>query len=62
MLVAMVLIIQVVNSISSSCGSSKILTWAGKHKSGVGVPGPVNTNWRQGPVNTNLEPGPVNTY
>ena len=36
-LVAVILIVLVVNSISSSCGSSKILTWAGKYKSGVGV-------------------------
>ena len=34
-LVAVILIVLVVNSISSSCGSSKILTWTGKYKSGV---------------------------
>ena len=37
MLVAMISIVLVVNSISSSCGSSKILTWTGKYKSGVGA-------------------------
>ena len=36
-LVAVILIVLVVNSISSSCGSSKILTWTGKYKSGVGA-------------------------
>ena len=34
-LVAVILIALVVNSISSSCGSSKILIWTGKYKSGV---------------------------
>ena len=34
-LVAVILIVLVVNSISSSCGSSKILTWTGKYKSGA---------------------------
>ena len=33
----MILIVLVVNSISSSCGSSKILTWTGKYKSGLGA-------------------------
>ena len=37
MLVTMISIVLVVNSISSSCGSSKILTWTGKYKSGVGA-------------------------
>ena len=37
MLVAVILIVLVVNTISSSCGSSKILTWTGKYKSGVGA-------------------------
>ena len=32
MLVAVTLIVLVVNSTSSSCGSSKILTWTGKYK------------------------------
>ena len=36
-LVAVILIVLVVNSISSSCGSRKILTWTGKCKSGVGA-------------------------
>ena len=36
-LVAVILIVLVVNSISSSCDSSKILTWAGKYKLGVGA-------------------------
>ena len=36
-LVAVILILLVVNCISSSCGSSKILTWTGKYKSGVGA-------------------------
>ena len=36
-LVAVILIVPVVNSISSSCGSSKILTWTGNYKSGVGA-------------------------
>ena len=36
-LVAVILMILVVNSINSSCGSSKILTWTGKYKSGVGA-------------------------
>ena len=36
-LVAVMLIVLVVNSISSSCGSSKIFTWTGKYKSGVGA-------------------------
>ena len=36
-LVAVILIELVVNSISSSCSSSKILTWTGKYKSGVGA-------------------------
>ena len=35
-LVAMISIVLVVNSISSSCGSSKILTWTSKYKLGVG--------------------------
>ena len=35
-LVALILIVLLVNSISSNCGSSKILTWTGKYKSGVG--------------------------
>ena len=35
MLVAVILIVLVVNS--SSCDSSKILTWTGKYKSEVGV-------------------------
>ena len=34
-LVAVILIVLVVNSISSCCGSSKILTWTGNYKSGV---------------------------
>ena len=34
-LVAVILIVLVVNSTSSSCGSSKILTWTGKYKSGA---------------------------
>ena len=34
---AVILIVLVLNSISSSCGSSKILTWTGKYKSGVGA-------------------------
>ena len=42
--VAVILIVLVVNSISSTCGSSKILTWTSKYKSGVGAPGLVNTN------------------
>ena len=37
MLVTVMLIVLVVNSINSSCGSSKILTWIGKYKSGVGA-------------------------
>ena len=37
MLVAVILMVLVVNSISSSCGSSEILTWSGKYKSGVGA-------------------------
>ena len=37
MLVAVILIVLVVNSISCSCGSNKILTWTGKYKSGVGT-------------------------
>ena len=61
-LVAVILMVLVVNSISSSCGSGKILTWTGKYKSGVGPrvgkyklrgPGQINTNWGPGPVNTN---------
>ena len=36
-LVAVILIVLVVNSISSNCGSSKILIWTGKYKSGVGA-------------------------
>ena len=36
-LVVVILTVLVVNSISSSCGSSKILTWNGKYKSGVRV-------------------------
>ena len=36
-LVSVILIVLVVNSISSSCGSSKIFTWTGKYKSGVGA-------------------------
>ena len=35
-LVAVILTVLVVNSISSSCGSSKILTWSCKYKLGVG--------------------------
>ena len=35
MLVAVILIVLVVNSASSSCGSSKILTWTGKYNSGA---------------------------
>ena len=35
-LVAVILIVLLVNSISSNCGSSKILTWTGKYKSWVG--------------------------
>ena len=35
-LVAMISIVLVVNSISSSCGSSKILTWTSKYKLEVG--------------------------
>ena len=31
-IVAVILIVLVVNSISNSCGSSKILTWTGKYK------------------------------
>ena len=34
-LVAVILIVLVINSTSSSCGSSKILTWTGKYKSGA---------------------------
>ena len=34
-LVAVILIVLVVNSTSNSCGSSKILTWTGKCKSGA---------------------------
>ena len=36
-LLAVILIVLVVNSIDSSCGSSKILTWTGKCKSMVGA-------------------------
>ena len=36
-LVAMISIVLVVNNISSSCGSSKILTWTDKYKSEVGA-------------------------
>ena len=36
-LMAVILIVLVVISISSSCGISKILTWTGKYKSGVGT-------------------------
>ena len=36
-LVAERLMVLVVNRISSSCGSSKIFTWTGKYKSGVGA-------------------------
>ena len=32
---AVILIVLVVNSASSSCGSSKILTWTGEYKSGA---------------------------
>ena len=35
MLVAVILIVLTVNSISSSCGSNKILTCTGKYKSGA---------------------------
>ena len=34
-LVEVILIVLVVNSTRSSCSSSKILTWAGKYKSGA---------------------------
>ena len=34
-LVAVILIVLVVNNTSSRCGSSKILTWTGKYKSGT---------------------------
>ena len=36
-LVAVILIVLAVNSISSSCDSSKSLTWTGKYKSRVGA-------------------------
>ena len=45
-LVAVILIVIVVNSISSSCGSSKILTWTGKYKLGARAGGRV---WGPGP-------------
>ena len=48
------------NSISS-CGSSKILTWTGKYKSGVMTGARVGQyKFGLGLVNTNLEPGSVN--
>ena len=34
-LVAVILIVLVVNSTSNSCGSSTVLTWTGKYKSGA---------------------------
>ena len=36
-LVAVILIVLIVVSVSSSCGSSKILTWTVKYKPGVGA-------------------------
>ena len=59
MLVAVILTVLVINSTSSSCDSSKILTWIGKYKSGVIAGARVgNTNWGLGSVNTNWGPGP----
>ena len=47
-----ILIVLVVNSTSSSCGSSKILTWTGKYKSGVIAGARVGKyNLGTGPVN-----------
>ena len=58
-LVAVILIVLVVNSISSSCGISKILTWTGKYKSGVWTsPSKYKLRARAGGQDQESRPGP----